>query len=56
MIEAEVGQHSFDGRQWPIVRRMIHASGDLELVQAIAFTHDAAEAGYPRLASAACRS
>jgi precorrin-8X/cobalt-precorrin-8 methylmutase len=37
IIEAEVGSHSFDAGQWPIVRRMIHASGDLDLVPLVRF-------------------
>ena len=39
------GRIGFDDRQWPIVRRMIHASGDLELARSVVFTHAAAEAG-----------
>jgi precorrin-8X/cobalt-precorrin-8 methylmutase len=40
IIEAEVGPHSFDAKEWPIVRRMIHAAGDLDLVHAVRFHND----------------
>lgn len=40
IIEKEVGLHSFDAAQWPIVRRMIHASGDLDLIHAVRFRND----------------
>jgi precorrin-8X/cobalt-precorrin-8 methylmutase len=45
MIEAEVGAHAFDAVEWPVVRRMIHASGDLELVRDVAFGAGAVAAG-----------
>jgi precorrin-8X/cobalt-precorrin-8 methylmutase len=45
VIEAEVGPHAFDAVEWPIVRRMIHASGDLSLVRDAAFSPGAVEAG-----------
>jgi precorrin-8X/cobalt-precorrin-8 methylmutase len=51
VIEAEVGEHGFDAQRWPIVRRMIHATGDLALADDTVFTHDATEAGLR-----ACRS
>jgi precorrin-8X/cobalt-precorrin-8 methylmutase len=45
MIEAEVGEHGFTSLEWPVVRRIIHASGDLELARLTHFQHDAARAG-----------
>jgi precorrin-8X/cobalt-precorrin-8 methylmutase len=45
MIEEEVGAHSFSADQWPIVRRMIHASGDIDLVRAVRFHRDPVQAG-----------
>ena len=45
IIDAEVGVHPFDALQWPVVRRIIHASGDLELARLTHFQHDAAWAG-----------
>jgi precorrin-8X/cobalt-precorrin-8 methylmutase len=49
IIEREVGPHSFDALQWPIVRRMIHASGDLELARCVHFSPGAARAGVEAL-------
>lgn len=37
IIEREIGDHGFDHWHWPVVRRMIHASGDLALAQAVRF-------------------
>lgn len=45
IIEAEVGPHSFDPLEWPVVRRLIHASGDLELGRLTHFSSGAAGAG-----------
>jgi precorrin-8X/cobalt-precorrin-8 methylmutase len=45
IIEAEVGPHSYSAEEWPIVRRMIHASGDLELARLVEFRHDAVHEG-----------
>jgi precorrin-8X/cobalt-precorrin-8 methylmutase len=45
IIEAEVGAHAFGPLEWPIVRRMIHASGDLELARLVHFASGAAAAG-----------
>jgi precorrin-8X/cobalt-precorrin-8 methylmutase len=45
IIEAEVGAHAFDAVEWPVVRRMIHAAGDLELVRDVAFGAGAVAAG-----------
>ncbi|MGE3805492.1 MAG: precorrin-8X methylmutase [Gemmataceae bacterium] len=48
-IEEAVGPHPFTGEEWPIVRRMIHASGDLEIIKHISFTAGAAAAGIDAL-------
>jgi precorrin-8X/cobalt-precorrin-8 methylmutase len=45
IIEAEVGPHPFSEAEWPVVRRIIHASGDLELARFVEFRHDAVRAG-----------
>ncbi len=45
IIEAEVGPHGFGPWEWPVVRRMIHASGDLELARLVHFSPEAAVAG-----------
>lgn len=50
IIEQEVGGHSFDAGQWPIVRRMIHAAGDVELAHAVRFHNDPVAAGLQALA------
>jgi precorrin-8X/cobalt-precorrin-8 methylmutase len=50
IIEAEVGAHRFDAQDWPIVRRMIHASGDVDLVHAVRFHGDPVPAAMKALA------
>jgi len=45
IIEAEAGAHGLGPLEWPVVRRMIHASGDLELVHLVHFTPGAVAAG-----------
>ena len=45
LIEAEVGEHSFGPLEWPVVRRIIHASGDVELARWVHFSPGAAAAG-----------
>ncbi len=40
IIEAEVGRHPFAPSEWPVVRRLIHASGDLELIHSVRFHND----------------
>jgi precorrin-8X/cobalt-precorrin-8 methylmutase len=45
IIEAEIGEHSFGPLEWPIVRRIIHASGDVELARWVHFSPGAAAAG-----------
>jgi len=50
IIDAEVGPHSFAEREWPVVRRMIHASGDLELVRSVRFHNDPVPAALDALA------
>ena len=49
IIEAEAGGHPFDAMEWPVVRRMVHASGDLEVLRCVAFTGGAAAAGVAAL-------
>lgn len=45
IIDAEAGAHGFGSLEWPIVRRMIHASGDLELARLVHFSSESAAAG-----------
>jgi precorrin-3B C17-methyltransferase len=49
IIEREIGAHSFAEEEWQVVRRMIHASGDLELARLAYFHHDAVAAGVQAL-------
>lgn len=37
IIEAEIGAHGFSAEEWPIVRRIVHATGDLEIARAVRF-------------------
>jgi hypothetical protein len=45
IIDAEVGQHDYSDEQWPLVRRIIHASADFEFNGLTAFHPDAMRAG-----------
>jgi precorrin-3B C17-methyltransferase len=45
IIDEEVGPHSFGPLEWAVVRRMIHASGDLELGRLVHFSPGAVAAG-----------
>ncbi len=45
IIEAEVKDISFKDKEWKIVRRMIHASADLELLSLVHFHPDAVKKG-----------
>lgn len=45
IIDAEAGAHAFAADEWPIVRRMIHASGDFDIMRDTCFTNAAADAG-----------
>lgn len=45
IIEDEAGDHGFDDRQWPVVRRMIHTSADFDYIRDIRFNGDAVETG-----------
>jgi len=49
IIDAEVGAHPFDAWEWQVVRRIIHASGDLELARSVYFQRDATRAGVQAL-------
>jgi precorrin-8X/cobalt-precorrin-8 methylmutase len=51
IIEAEVGEHRpYTGNQWLVVRRMIHASADFELLGLVRFHPMAVQAGIAALA------
>lgn len=49
IIDAEVGFHGFDDRAWPVVRRMIHATADFELLDLVALRGDPVGAGVAAL-------
>jgi len=45
IIDAEVGRHDFDERQWPVVRRIIHTTADFEFATTTCFSPGAVAAG-----------
>ena len=47
MIEAEIGAHEFNEKEWPIVRRIIHSTADFDFADKnkIIFHKDAIEKG-----------
>lgn len=45
MIDEEIGEHPFTEEQYPIVRRVIHASADFELGRSMLFHRDAIRSG-----------
>ena len=49
IIDAEVGPYPIDAVEWQVVRRIIHASGDLEFARLVYFQHAAAHAGVQAL-------
>lgn len=53
-IDAEAGPHDFSQEEWPMVRRVIHATADFGFVQTFRFHPEAIEAGIDAL-SRGCR-
>lgn len=49
IIEAELGPHSWNEREWPIVRRAIHTSADFEWAKSMYFSPSAIESGIAAL-------
>lgn len=49
LIEAEVGPHPYDARQWPIVRRIIHTTADFDFAATTCFSPDAVAKGVAAL-------
>ncbi|MBW1698280.1 MAG: precorrin-8X methylmutase [Deltaproteobacteria bacterium] len=45
IIDREAGDHGFSDSQWPIVKRMIHASADFEYMETVRFHPRAVESG-----------
>lgn len=54
IIDSEAPPHPFGPREWPVVRRMIHTTGDFSLIDAVRFSPDAIDAGIAALR--ACRT
>lgn len=54
IIDAEVPEpRPFSGRQWEIVRRLIHTTADFEMLDLVRFSNGAVEAGLAALAAGA---
>ena len=53
VIEREIGSHSYNKKEWPIVRRVIHSTADFDFARenAIVFHKDAIESGLNALKS-----
>ena len=51
MIEDEIGEHGYDGREWPIVRRIIHSTADFDFARrnGVIFHVDAISSGMEAL-------
>ncbi|PLX83739.1 MAG: precorrin-8X methylmutase [Desulfuromonas sp.] len=49
IIDAEVGPHDYDRRQWPVVRRVIHTTADFDFAAITRFSGGAVEAGIEAL-------
>ena len=49
IIDEEIGLHSFPVDQWPIIRRVIHTTGDFDYSHRVSFTPDAASRGIEAL-------
>src|SRR3990167_1752293 len=49
VVDAEVGAHAYRAEQWPMVRRMIHATADFEFNGLTRFNPDAIAAGVSAL-------
>ena len=49
LIDAEVGPHSYDRQQWPIVRRIIHTTADFDFAATTCFSPEAVAAAIKAL-------
>ena len=45
IIDREIGKHNLSGREYAIVRRVIHSSADFEFVELLKFSPEAIESG-----------
>jgi len=53
IIEEEAGDHGFSEYEWPVVRRMIHASADFSILKLLKFSGDPVKSGIEALKSGA---
>jgi precorrin-8X/cobalt-precorrin-8 methylmutase len=53
IIEAEAGERPFSGPAWEVARRLVHASGDLSLLEALHLPGSAIQAGVAAIRSVA---
>lgn len=53
IIDREVGRHGFPRREWTVVRRVIHATADLEFARTLELREGAVEAGVAALRAGA---
>ncbi len=53
IIDAEAGPHGYSPAQWPVVRRIIHATADFEFARTLSFGPGAVEAGVAALRAGA---
>ena len=49
IIDREAGDHGFDARHWPVVRRVIHTTADFDFARTTGFAPGALEAGLAAL-------
>lgn len=49
IIDTEAVDHGFSAPEWAVVRRMIHACGDLDILRSVQFQRDAVAAGVAAL-------
>jgi len=53
IIDAEAGAHPFTAEQWPVVRRVVHTTGDFDFVNTTHFSADAIASGLAALQAGA---
>jgi precorrin-8X/cobalt-precorrin-8 methylmutase len=49
IIDEEIGEHSFPAKQWQVIRRVIHTTGDFDYANQIRFHPEATEKGVEAL-------
>jgi len=53
IIDREAGAHGFDARHWPVVRRIVHTTGDFDFVTSTRFAPGALDSGLAALRAGA---